>query len=64
MSERHAVDKIQWDETTSVDHDGDWFRRRVKKALYIRSSNAVNSDSIAEPILESPRTAPSNNDRH
>ena len=37
--------KIQWNETTSNDHDGDWFRR-VKEALhlYIRSSNAMNSD--------------------
>ena len=28
--------KIQWDETTSIDHDGDWFRRRIKEALHIR----------------------------
>ena len=36
--------KILWDETTSIDHNGDWFRRRIKEALYIRSSNAMNSD--------------------
>ena len=36
--------KILWDETTSIDHDGDWFRWRIKEALYIRSSNAMNSD--------------------
>ena len=35
---RSTGQKIQWDETTSIDHDGDWFRRRVKDALYIRSS--------------------------
>ena len=34
--------KIQWDET-SIDHDGDWFRR-IKEALHIRSSNAMNLD--------------------
>ena len=34
--------KIQWDET-GIDHDGDWFRR-IKEALHIRSSNAMNSD--------------------
>ena len=59
------VDKIQWDETTSVDHDGDWFRRRVKKALYIRTSNAMNSDPglSLNPCWTTPRIAPSNNDR-
>ena len=58
--------KIQWDETTSIDHDGDWFRRRVKEALYIRSSNAMNSDPglSLNPCWTAPRTAPSNNDRH
>ena len=56
------VDKIQWEETTSIDHDGDWFSRRVKKALYIRSSNAMNSDP--GPCWTATRTATSNKDRH
>ena len=34
------------DETTSIDHDGDWFRRRIKEALHIRRSNAINSDPL------------------
>ena len=34
--------KNQWDETTSIDYDGGWFRKIVKEALYIRSSNAMN----------------------
>ena len=36
--------KTQWDETTSIDYDGGWFRKMVKVVLYIRSSNAMNSD--------------------
>ena len=58
--------KIQWDETTSIDPDGDWFRRRVKETLYIRSSNAMNSDPgpSLNQCWTAPRTAPSNNDRH
>ena len=58
--------KIQWDETASIDHDGDWFRRRVKEALYIRSSNAMNADPSLSlnPCWTAPRTAPSSNDRH
>ena len=57
---------IQCDETTSIDHDGDWFRRRVKKALYISSSNAMNSDPglSLNSCWTASRTAPSNNDRH
>ena len=27
--------KIQWDETTSIDHDGDWFRRNQSIPTYI-----------------------------
>ena len=52
--------KIQRDETTSNDHNGNWFRRRVKEALYIRSSNAMNSDLglSLNPCLTAPRTAP------
>ena len=54
--------QIQWDETTSIDHDGDWFRRRIKEfeALHIRSSNAMNSDSglSLNPCWTAPRTAP------
>ena len=57
-----AGHKIQWDETTSIDHDGDWFRMRVKEALYIRSSNAMNwvlePWSVTETMLDSPRTDP------
>ena len=53
-----AGHKIQWDETTSIDDDGDWFRMRVKEALYIRSSNAMNwvlePWSVTEPMLDSP----------
>ena len=62
-STRH---KTQWDETTSIDHDEDWFRRRVKEALNIKSSNAINSDPglSLNPCWTAPRTAPSNNDRH
>ena len=58
--------KIQWDETTSIDHDGDWFRRRIKEALHIRSSNAMNSDPSLSlnPCWTAARTAPSINDRH
>ena len=58
--------KIQWDETTSIEHDKDWFRRRIKEALHIRSSNAMNSDPglSLNPCWTAPRTAPSYNDRH
>ena len=50
--------KILWDET-SIDHDGDWFRRMIKEALHIRSSNA-NSDSglSLKPCWTASRTAP------
>ena len=53
-------DKILWDETTSIDHDGDWFRRRIKEALHIRSSSAMNSDSglSLNPCWTASRTAP------
>ena len=63
---RSTGHKIQWDETTSIDHDGDWFRRRVKEALYIRSSNAMKSDPglSLNPCWTAPRSAPCNNDRH
>ena len=52
--------KIQWDETTSIEHDKDWFRRRIKEALHIRSSNAMNSDPglSLNPCWTAPRTAP------
>ena len=52
--------KILWDETISIDHDGDWFRRRIKEALHIRSSNAMNSDSglLLNPCWTASRTAP------
>ena len=52
--------KIQCDEITSIDHDGDCFRRRVKKALYIRSSNAMNSDPglLLNPCWTASRPAP------
>ena len=49
--------KILWDET-SIDHDGDWFRR-IKEALHIRSCNAMNSDSgiSLNPCWTASRTA-------
>ena len=52
--------KIQWDETTSNDHDGDWFRRRIKEALHVRSSNTINSDPglSLNPCCTASRTAP------
>ena len=52
--------KILWDETTIIDHDDDWFRRRMKEALQIRSSNAMNSDSglSLNPCWTASRTAP------
>ena len=51
-------------ETTSIDHDGDWFRRRVKEALCIRSSNAMNSDPglSLNPCWTAPRTDPPRTD--
>ncbi len=58
--------KIQWDETTSIAHDGEWFRRRIKEALHIRGSNAMNSDPglSRNPCSMASKRAPSNNDRH
>ena len=36
---------IQWSETMSMDHEVEWYRKRVKEALYIRNStNAMNSN--------------------
>ena len=57
---RSTGHKIQWDETTSIEHDKDWFRRRIKEALHIRSSNAMNSDPGLSwnPCWTAPSTAP------
>ena len=52
--------KIQWDETTSIDHDGDWFRRRIKEALHVKSSNAMSTGPgfSLNPCWTASRTAP------
>ena len=36
---------IQWAETTVIEQEGDWYRFRVKEALYIRISPVtLNTD--------------------
>ena len=56
---------IQWSETMSMDHEVEWYRKRVKEALYIRNStNAMNSNPglALNPCRTAFRTVSSNGD--
>ena len=47
---------IQWSETSVLEQEAEGYRRRVKEALYIRSSaGSLNTDPSLEPMLGCPR---------
>ena len=42
---RNTGHNIQFSETSDIDHEESWYRRRIKEALYIRSyANTINTD--------------------
>ena len=49
---------IQWSETSVLEHEAEWYRRRVKEALYIRSSSYSEHrpGPSLEPMLGYPKT--------